>query len=179
MPTSRDIDQETWTHARECLVYYFSRRDLPDPEDLANETLLAIWMRSDYVFERTEDFLRVCYGFADKIRRQGFRQAKKQFLNLSDESVASHSGNLKGLRGAEIPVFLKEVQQTTENRLRESEREFIDAAASDEMPEALKARDGAAANRFRVGLHRARRKLAKMTGWDRSDISNSSRGNKP
>jgi DNA-directed RNA polymerase specialized sigma24 family protein len=180
VPTSRDIDQETWKHARQCLVYYFSRRGLADAEDLANDTLLALWVRSDYVFEREEDFLRVCYGFADNVRRQGFRQAQKDFLSLSDEQIVpAPGGSLSGLRGAEIPVFLREVQTAAEDRLRENEREYIDAVAADELTDAPTARDYAAANRFRVGLHRARRKLSKLTGWDQSEDSDSPGSNEP
>ena len=83
------------------------RAGVTDPDDLANETLLTVWMRSDYIFERKEDFLRVCYGFADKIRRQGYRQARKEFLKPSNATMESLNGNIRGTTRTGDPRFFE------------------------------------------------------------------------
>ena len=78
MANCRSIPPAAWEHAREALIFYFSRRHgLTDAEDLAQDTLATLWSRDDDEFEKNDDFLRVCYGFARLVSQKGYRQAQK------------------------------------------------------------------------------------------------------
>ena len=66
MPNCRSIPTEKWVHAHKALVHFFTRKGVSNPEDMAQETLMTLWSREDYQFEKEDDFLKVCYGFAKK-----------------------------------------------------------------------------------------------------------------
>ena len=84
----RAIPETAWEHARRMLVFYFSRRHQGmDAEDLAQETLARLWSRDDYGFDREEDFLRVCYGFARLILQKGYREARKHAAEALNTSL--------------------------------------------------------------------------------------------
>jgi len=169
MPNCRSISPQAWAHARECLVFYFSRRHARlDAEDLAQETLLTLWNREDYEFDREEDFLKVCYGFARRILLEGYREADRQEANLLDDSHHAPEHGWSSQRATESRVLLDQVCAIGESQLCQKEWELIQhAAVSDRatVGEALKLGD---ANNVRVRLHRARRKLAKLAGLDGS-----------
>jgi DNA-directed RNA polymerase specialized sigma24 family protein len=159
MLNCRSIPPELWVHARKCLIFFFSRRGDPNAEDLAQETLMTVWAREDYQFEKQEDFLKVCYGFARKILFGGHRERRKHAAEELGISVGSRMQEIKGLEGTEVSVFLEEVRCRADAELQEEEWAAIQAAID---------RDGQQPpvdNKGRVQLHRARKKLAKLTGW--------------
>jgi len=165
MANCRSISPETWTQAREALVFYFSRRGLSgDAEDLAQETIKALWSRGDYEFQREEDFLRVCYGFARRVLQQGRRAAKKQGVDELDPSVAAPFSRAGALQGAEVSVYLKEIQRIGAASLEDHEWKLIQEAVSEDYG-AFSARfPSADRSRIRVSLYRARKALARLAG---------------
>jgi DNA-directed RNA polymerase specialized sigma24 family protein len=163
MPNFRSITPEAWEHARQALVFYFSRRHgFAQAEDLAQETLMAIMSREDFEFEKQEDFLRVCYGFASRIALKGHRTESKYANDLRTSPPASRQGN--ELNKSELAILLQEVCRIGQTQLRDQEWKLIQAAATSEDRTNLSTESGDA-NRVRVKLHRARKKLALLTGW--------------
>ena len=167
MPNCRSITAETWAHARECLVFYFSRRHgRNDAEDLAQETLLSLWNREDYEFEKDEDFLKVCYGFARHITQQANREAGRHTGDPLEPCPPAPEHDSSGQRAMESRILLEEVCRIGESRLREREWKMIQQAVDSDratLAEKFKAGD---ANNLRVHLHRARKKLAKLAGLE-------------
>jgi DNA-directed RNA polymerase specialized sigma24 family protein len=168
MINCRSIPQETWEHARKALVFYFSRRcGLTDAEDQAQETIAVIWKRQDYQFQSEDDFLKVCYGFARRIRLKALRDAGKNGTGTFDPNLHAVDGG-GGARSIESKILLDEVCRVGEQELRDDEWGVIwrraMAVESDGRPEAPDPRES---NRIRVQLHRARHKLAALAGWKR------------
>jgi hypothetical protein len=163
MPTSRNIPPDAWEHARQALVFYFARRARRSgAEDLAQETLLAVWARKDYEFACTEDFLRVCYGFAGKIllkdRRDTLRGNAGPPVELSGSDGASPPAG-------ESQVFLAEVLRIGSTELRARDWRLIQLSVDNDVEEISKELGLEDPNNRRVRLSRARRKLADMTFW--------------
>jgi len=126
---------------------------------MAQETLMAVWSREDYQFENEDDFLKVCYGFARNILRDGYRVDRKHAAEELDDSVESPVQGIQGLEGSEMSVFLEEVCRRADAELQEEEREAIQAAIDRDS------QDHPVEGKRRVRLYRARKKLAKLTGW--------------
>jgi DNA-directed RNA polymerase specialized sigma24 family protein len=166
MLSCRDIRPELWEHARQALVRYFTHRQRPAfAEDLAQQTLMAVLTRDDFQFEREEDFLRVCYGFAGNVLQQDYRQRQRDQgeLSHSDGRTGRASGG-GGLEPVEARILLNEVLEIGTTQLRESDWELIQQATlmnASEMPDGD---DASIANKIRVRLSRARRRLAKAAG---------------
>jgi len=159
MLTARSIPSALWASARERLIFYFSRRGVNNAEDLAQETLMAVWRREDFQFERQEDFLKVCFGFARYIRHEQYRDQTKHAGNeLNDLEPAIRGVRL--LEQTEMTLLLKEVLSTATTELSANELALIGAAIDRDANFGVSARN-------RVRLSRARRKLAKLTGWRR------------
>ena len=136
-----------------------------DAEDLAQETLARLWSRDDYGFDREEDFLRVCYGFARLILQKGYREARKhagEALNTS-LPVECHSGG--GGTQAESRILLWQICSVGASQLRQQEWQLIEEAATASVNGTTSKWNLADANNARVRLHRARKKLASLTGW--------------
>jgi DNA-directed RNA polymerase specialized sigma24 family protein len=159
MPNSRSIPPDTWVHAHKALVHFFTRKGVSNPEDMAQETLMTLWSREDYQFEKEDDFLKVCYGFAKNILREGYRVNRKHAAEELDLSVESPSQGIQGLEGSEVSVFLEEVCRRANAELQQEEWAAIQAAIDREREE------HPVEGKQRVRLYRARRKLAKLTGW--------------
>lgn len=160
MLTCRSISTELWVHARQCLIFYFSRRHgLENAEDLAQETLAALWSRDDYEFEQEPDFLKVCYGFARKILYEEYRRKGKHAGIELNPNLQTPIQEVKGLKGTEVCVFLDEVRRRAKAELLEEEWALIENAVNRD------AENHAAGGKVRVQLHRARKKLARLTGW--------------
>ncbi len=159
MPTSRSIPSEAWVQARQALVFYFSRRHgLESAEDLAQETLAALWSRDDFEFAHEKDFLRVCYAFAQRVSKVGWRrQSRDTTVELNEEVGAKTARSNQ----AEMAVYLREVLDALRSEMSSRDRQLIVDGAAGTIghsgPEE--------ANRMRVGLCRARKRLAKLTGW--------------
>jgi DNA-directed RNA polymerase specialized sigma24 family protein len=159
MLNCRSIPPEKWVHARKALMYFFSRRGASNPEDLAQETLMTVWSREDYRFENEGDFLKVCYGFAKRILLEGYRVNRKHAAEDSTLSGDSRVKGIQGLEGNEARVFLEEVCRRGDTELREEEWAAIQSAVDrDSQHQPVEGKE-------RVRLYRARKKLAKLTGW--------------
>lgn len=168
MPNCRSIPPAVWEHAHDALVFYFSRRHgISNAEDLAQDTLAAVLTREDFEFEKEEQFLRVCYGFASRISRSGYRLARKHAAGvLDDPNFRQRASSRLALNPAEMAVLLDEVLRIAKSQLTEREWNLIQQTAGDQ--EAISELPNAAGvNNVRVRLHRARRKLAKLTGWSK------------
>src|SRR5271155_5638324 len=135
MPNCRSLPPSAWEQARKALVFYFSRRHgLSNAEDLAQETLAALWSRADYEFDKEEDFLRVCYGFANRISQQGYRTTKRHATSELDLDLAATPGNRPhGLSGAEMNVMLEEVLEIG-SRMQRKDWDLIQKAALPDRP---------------------------------------------
>src|ERR1039458_2426252 len=106
----RSVSAKTWEHARQALVFYFTRRHgLTNAEDLAHETLTTILSREDYQFENEEDFLRVCYGFACHILQTTRRKAGRDISTSLEGNSPISWQDTQGLKDAELNVYLNEV----------------------------------------------------------------------
>lgn len=165
MITCRSISTELWVQARDRLIYYFSRRHgFQNAEDLAQNTLMAVWIREDFEFEKEEDFFKVCYGFARKVAQDALRTRKRQEWVELDPETAEKGSSVKGLKGAEMRTFLAEVMRMGKAELEAEDWELIKAATSS---------DGDAdpvPTNLRVRIHRIRKKLAKVTGWSKVEV---------
>jgi hypothetical protein len=159
MPNARSIPPERWIHARKVLVYFFTHKGVANPEDSAQETLMTLWSREDYHFQSEEDFLKVCYGFAKKILLEGYRVNRKHAAEELDLSVESPVQGVQGLKGTEVSIFLGEVCRRANAELQVEEQAAIQAAIDRDRE------DQPVEGRQRVRLYRARKKLAKLTGW--------------
>jgi RNA polymerase sigma factor (sigma-70 family) len=169
MANCRSISPEAWAHARESLIFYFSRRHArADAEDLAQETLLAVWNREDYEFDKEEDFLRVCYGFARHISKEGYREAYRQAAASVDDSMPAPLHEASSARAMEARILLEKVCEIGRSQLHENEWQIIEHAANSDRASMAKDLNMGDANNVRVRLHRARKKLAKLTGLDES-----------
>lgn len=174
MLTCRSISPTTWGQARSALIFYFSRRHgFAHAEDLAHDTLAAILSRSDFEFEKEEDFLRVCYAFAGHVSQSGYRKTKKhsaESLDPATHEPAPRAGGagVDGMNSTEINLLLDEVMRIGKTKLKEKDWEAIRTAA--DAPGSTAGRQGPAeaGNTFRVRLFRARKKLAEVTGWKKS-----------
>src|ERR1051325_7270350 len=102
MFNSRTIPTELWAQARQSLIYFFSRRlGMQNAEDLAHQTLLAIWIREDYEFSELEDFGKVCFGFAKNILKEGIRENLSVSGQIEiDQDIENVLSDVKGLKGA-------------------------------------------------------------------------------
>jgi hypothetical protein len=159
----RSISPDTWDHARRALIFYFSRRcPLADAEDHAQETIAAIWQRPDYQFETEDDFLKVCYGFARRIRFSMARDTRKHAGSVLDPNLPAADA-AGGMRAIESSILLEEVRAMGERQLRNDDWGVIWRRATEMEPEG--GVDARQANRMRVQLHRARQKLAAIAGW--------------
>ena len=162
MLNCRSIPPEKWVHAHKVLVHFFTRKGMLNPEDMAQETLMTRWSREDYEFEKDDDFLRVCYGFAKNVLREGYRTSLKhaaEELDLCVESPIQGIRGIQGLEGSEVSVFLEEFCQRANAELQLEERAAIQAAIHRDS------QGPAVDTKQRVRLYRARKRLAKLTGW--------------
>jgi DNA-directed RNA polymerase specialized sigma24 family protein len=162
----RSIPKETWEHVRQALTFYFSRRHCrEDAEDLAQETLLAIWNRGDYEFEKEEDFPRVCYAFAGRILMARRRNVQRyQYVEL-DPAMSGSQEPVAGLKPSELSVFLDELQEVGRSRLKDREWQLIYESMDSDAVAATEKLNAREAGNLRVYLHRARKKLARLSGW--------------
>jgi hypothetical protein len=161
----RSVSPKTWEHARQALIFYFTRRHgLLNAEDLAHETLAAILNREDYQFEKEEDFLRVCYGFAGHTLQTARREAGRDMSYLRGSSAAP-CPTTQGLKDAELRVYLDEVFRLGRDELHQTDWHLIQRSILQDGDRT--ASNPAEANNARVKLHRARRRLAQLVGWPR------------
>jgi len=165
MVDSRFIPIELWIEARKSLIFFFSRRlGLQNAEDLAQHTLMVILSREDYEFAREEDFPKVCYGFAKKILREVYRDTKDRECVALDPEIEERVLGVQGLKGAEAAAFLEEVKRYGQEMLDTEEWALIEAVANRDED------DAPATGKIRTQVHRIRKRLAKITGWKKSEV---------
>ena len=171
MANCRSISDEGWAQAREALVFYFSRRHgVHEAEDLAQEALAALLTREDYEFEREEDFLRVCYGFARLISQKGYRQSRKHAGDELSEATPAGSGEHGSPVNTEMRILLGEVVRLARAALPVNEWQLIHQAAVTDRATLANELNLGDANNVRVRLHRYRKKLAHLTGWRKNRV---------
>lgn len=171
MPNCRSIPPTAWEHARQALIFYFSRRHgLSDAEDLAQETLATLWSRDNYEFEKEEDFLRVCYGFARLILQKGYREAQKHAGEELDPATPAAAHDIGGPIETETRILLAQICQVGASQLQEKEWQLIEQAALSDRATIASELNMGDANNVRVRLHRARKKLARLTGWRKNKV---------
>jgi hypothetical protein len=158
----RSIPDSVWAHARQALLSYFAWRGVSNAEDFAQDTLAAFWANDSYEFEREEDFLRICYAFARRSLMAGRRKEQKHSAEELDPGLPAPAGNTLGLNPAELAIFLKETVEAAQSAWSKPDWKAMANGAREE--ECMPA-DAAGANRRRVRRHRARRRLAQLTGW--------------
>jgi hypothetical protein len=145
---------------------FFSRRhNFANAEDLAQETLAVLWSRPDFEFNKEEDFLRVCYGLASKISLASYRTSRKHEAEQLDPASPDRSSRNVGLNSAEVTLLLDEVIRIAKAELRDQDWQLIQKAVMEERDATAPQPDPIEANRARVRLSRARRKLKESTGW--------------
>jgi DNA-directed RNA polymerase specialized sigma24 family protein len=157
---------DAWQQARKALVFYFSRRHgLMNAEDLAQETLSAMLSRDDYEFQSSTEFLQVCYGFARKISQEGIRKTRKHAAEPLDPAAVAPAHYANSMKATEMGILLDEVYKVGKANLSEKEWRLIELAAESDRGTLAVSLEMGNANNVRVHLHRARRKLAMLTGW--------------
>jgi hypothetical protein len=160
MLTCRDIPPEDWAKAQERLVYYFSRgHQAEHSRDLAQETLMVVLQRDDFQFERREDFLPVCLGFARRISQSGYRKEFRYSGGPPTDELPGRQG--ESAEAVERGILLAEILEKARAELRSEEYNLIL-----DSPTASDPQEG---NRRRVARHRALRKLARALGLTRKE----------
>jgi DNA-directed RNA polymerase specialized sigma24 family protein len=167
----RSIPHETWEHVRRSLFFYFSRRRLRnDADDLTQETLYAVWNRHDYEFEKEEDFPRICHAFARLILKSRLRAQTRLPAAELDPSMAEPQADIAGMNSSEMAVYLDQVRQMGRSRLNDREWRLIEDAMEADGASAAASQDPRKGGNLRVYLHRARKKLARISGWRSADM---------
>ena len=143
-------------------MFYFSRRhQFDNAEDLAQETLAAVLTRDDFEFEKEEDFLKVCYGFAGRISQAGYRQTQKHAASELDPNAHPSGARTCRLDPAEAAVLLDEVIRTAELHLKADDWRLIQQAMSTDRGTIANQLNLGDANNVRVRLYRARPQTCK------------------
>jgi DNA-directed RNA polymerase specialized sigma24 family protein len=160
-----------WNQARLKLVHFFTRgRALQNAEDLAQDTLAALWSRADYEFRNESDFSLVCYGFAKRVLKAAFRRECRDAYEELTDSAERLQANAFGLNPAEMAVYLDEVLTLANSQLREREWDIIQSGALEDRETLARKFALGTANNARVHLSRARKKLALLAGWDKKQV---------
>jgi hypothetical protein len=170
MITCRDIPPEVWAMAYDALVRHFTgayavaRSPSVSADDLAQDTLVAILRRSDYRFDCSENFLKVCLAFARNIESQNWREVNRRSMERLDFDTPMRSAGASGLEGAEVATFLQEVLRVGKEVLAEKDWQLLNRATvctGSELAAEFGFKD---AQSLRVYLHRLRKSFAKMVG---------------
>jgi hypothetical protein len=166
MPTSRSIPESSWEHARKALIFYFTHHGAANAEDLAQETLSELWRRDDYEFKKEGDFPRVCYAFARLILMADWRRERKRESAELAHCQQAPVYSAIHLNRAELATYLEEVMEAGRAKLSARDWNVIQDSVTDDSGSEGTA-DANEANKARVQLHRARRRLGRLIGWKR------------
>ena len=164
----RDIPPQVWSHAREAIFVFFSRRlGVERADEVAQATLLAVWKRDDYLFGAEEDFLKVCLGFAKRVAPELARNELRRSMDTLDFDTAAPSARIGCLEGVETNIYLAQTVRLGSQQLSDLEWKLTNRStvcSGDELiaefPDEFKNVEA-----LRVQLFRARRKLRKIVGW--------------
>lgn len=165
MMSCHEVPEYQWEHVCQALRYYFSRRlGFNNSEELAQETLLRVWSRPDLQFETLDDFARNCFGFARNVYWEKSRDRTAENEGELDFEIMAPDSYVGGPRAIEAAVMLREVLEVGRTQLNEKERRLLQNASDREM---LNASMSPAKGKDRIGLYRARKKLARLVGWSK------------
>ena len=131
---------------------------------------MTLWGREDYEFEKEEDFLRVCYGFARLVLQKGYRETQKHAGEELDPATPAAAHDIGGSIQTEARILLAQVCEVGAAQLQEKEWQLIRHAANSDRASIGHALNIGDANNVRVRLHRARKKLARLTGWNKNKV---------
>lgn len=118
---------------------------------------MAVWRRENYEFEKEEDFLKVCFGFARHIQHAKHRDQAKRAGNELHDPLEPAIRGVRRLEQTEMTLLLEEIRSIAKTELSADELAVITASVNGDASIVL--------GRDRVTLYRARKKLAKLTGW--------------
>ena len=165
MPNWRSIPPEVWEQVFEALVLFFRRHGARDPDDEAQNTLLAILKREDYEFEKVEDIHIVSKGFARNILFEAYRRVKKipdVPLGPLEPVLASPASAAGGAEAIETRIYLEEVFRIAAAKLRQKELDAIMQAVDPSGKAHAQTLTADERNKRRVFLHRSRQKLVRL-----------------
>jgi hypothetical protein len=154
-----------WEQVFEALVLFFRHRGSRDPDDDAQNTLLAILKREDYEFENVADIHLVAKGFARHIAFEAYRRVKRSRESPLDpvEAFLAAPGNSPGSPEAiESQIYLQEVCRIAAAKLRKKELDAIRRAVAAAPPDLSGALTAGERNKRRVFLFRTRQKLKRL-----------------
>jgi hypothetical protein len=168
MATCRDIPPEKWGQASDALIRFFSQRGFAaDAEDLTQRALTAMLASRSLDIDHADNFIRVCYGFGHNILHEARRERLRKSREVSEAAIPPPATPRPGMQDADSARFLEQVVEIGRAQLSESDRKVLEDLIAENEKEAV---SGAEANRFRVQLHRFRKKLAKLTGLVRNEV---------
>ncbi len=164
--TCRDVSQKSWEQARAALIFYFQKRvGFQKAEDLAQQTIERILTKEEFTFEQESDFLRVCLGFAAKIRFEEYRKETKRQERSLEDCPAATGLQTQTREKPEIRIYLEEVLRIAKKNLRNKDWSFLEEEMELFASHSTETLNAAEQNRLRVRRHRLREKLQKLLNW--------------
>ena len=122
MFTCHDISEQAWAEVFQALVLFFRHRLVADPEELAQESLVRIVGRKEpFLFEKEEDFPKVCYGFGKLVLLEHQRKQQHHPAGTLDPDLPAPSHQADGMQSTEDRIFLEQVFRIGQNQLKEKE----------------------------------------------------------
>jgi hypothetical protein len=165
VPNARSIPQEVWEQVFEALVLFFRHRGSRDPDDEAQNTLLAMLKRDDYEFENVGDIHVVAKGFAKLIAFEAYRRAEKireSPLEPLEPLLATPRHSAGSPEAIEARIYLEDVCRIAAAKLRQKELDAIRRAVDASPSAPSGALTAGELNKRRVFLHRSRQKLGRL-----------------
>ncbi len=164
--TCRDIPPHVWAQAEEAVINYLALRlGVHNATDVAQDTMLTVLRRSDFEFEKEEDFLRVCLGFAKRVGPESRRSAERRATDVLTSEPPDQASGIAGLDGPEVAIYLKEMLALGKQHLSERDYRLLERATVCDGKELMAEFDFPNVQTMRVHLYRIRKELAKLGGW--------------
>ncbi len=165
MPNVRAIPSEVWEQVFEALVLFFRHRGSRDPDDEAQNTLLAMLKRDDYEFKNVGDIHFVAKGFARIIALEAYRRMERireSPLEPLEPLLAAPRHSDGSPDAIEARIHLKDVCRVASAKLRQKELDAIRRAVEADPSAPSGALNAGEQNRRRVFLFRSRQKLGRL-----------------
>ena len=163
--TGGAIPEELWNHAIKSLTRFFGSKGCGDRVgDLVQDTLTRISGRPDYEFEKEEDFLRLCHGFARMILYEDRRRWNRNRSVVEYDDSALYGGaSPKSLRGVERQLHNRKLLDLLKPCLKDEDWKMLEDSL--EMDRETQARNLGVSNANAMGvrifraLEKVRRRL--------------------